>query len=107
MTILGCRIGIHAAKTRRGISALPQHEITAAEEALGIPQSAWDDRLPFGSLVATTLVEASIPTGRLTPDLFGDFTPGRFGWFLSGTIALSMPIPTRGCQGIFFTPDPH
>lgn len=60
------------------------------------------DGLPFGAIIATAYVEASIPTESLTPDVFGDFSPGRFGWLLADIKPLAEPIPWKGKQGIFF-----
>lgn len=32
---------------------------------------------------------------------FGDFTPGRFAWFLADVRAVAPPVPSRGAQGMF------
>jgi hypothetical protein len=97
-SIIGTRIGIHAAKTRDGIKACRQwvdlgtvmHRI---EEEHG--------PLPFGAIVATAVVEACVPVERLKADAFGDYTPGRYGWILTDVRKLETPIPWKGAQGLF------
>lgn len=97
-SIIGARIGIHAAKTRDGIP-----------RAFGsVALSYWQAQiernsgpLPFGAIVATAVVEACVPVERLKADPFGDYTPGRYGWILTDVQKLAEPIPCRGAQGIF------
>lgn len=36
---------------------------------------------------------------------FGDYSAGRFGWFLRDMKALERPIPMKGRQGLFEVPD--
>lgn len=93
-TILGTRIGIHAAMTTQGIKL--------ADE-LGLLRHCGMERakLPLGALVATCVVDASVPTEKLCGDPYGDFRPGRYGWILSGIEPLAEPIPVKGRQGIF------
>lgn len=100
-TILGRRIGIQAAGTTRGFH-LVQDNPSLWEECLArLPWSSTGD-LPRGFLIATALVEASIPVERLTADPYGDYTPGRFGWLLTDIRPLAEPFPLKGAQGIFF-----
>ena len=82
--------------------------------------------LPFGAIVAVCdLVDCrpseSFTVGELhapwrprgetdalydwTEDMMGDFSPGRFGWVLTGIEALPESIPWRGRQGLFEVPD--
>ena len=51
--------------------------------------------------MATAVLEAVYPIERLTPDLFGDFSPGRFGWVLTDIVKIEEPIPWKGRQGFF------
>lgn len=99
-SILGTRIGIHAAKTNQGMVLAAQD---GALWPLCLKHLPWtlDGKLPMGVLVATALVEASIPTERLTPDFYGNYAPGRFGWMLADIRPLATPFPCRGGQGIF------
>lgn len=101
-TIVGVRIGIHAAKTLEGFKWMSP-ELHQACMELGFPG---DSGYPLGAIVATAVVEASIPTERLAGDIFGDFSAGRFGWVLSDIRRLETPIPFRGAQGVFFAEIP-
>lgn len=105
-SLLGSRIGIHAAKTHMGINlAKEDPELWGCcVRHLGweLPQISEECCiLPFGMLVATAVVEACFPVERLVPDVFGDYSPGRFGWVLSGVEKLVEPVPIKGRQGIF------
>ena len=99
-TILGCRIAIHAAKTNKGmwLAAQDKELWKVCLEALTFDERGF---LPSGVIVATALVEVSIPTERLKPDIFGNFSQGRFGWMLADIRPLDTPIPAKGAQGIF------
>lgn len=97
------RLAIHAAK-RWG----PQErEFAMIEHTLGrLPK-----RIPLGAIVAT----ATLMGCRRTEDvvtqvsaverIYGNYTPGRFAWFLTDVVALDNPIPFRGGQGFFNVPD--
>lgn len=99
-TIIGVRIGIHAAKTTKGLKQAAGIKPLWKSCLDSLP---WDQDgdLPRGAVVATAVVEASVPTERLDADIYGDYRPGRFGWVLSGVEPLSSPIPAKGMQGIF------
>lgn len=105
-SIIGTRIGIHAAKTLKGMeiakgNADLWHECVA-RMFFEIPIDEDEPcLLPFGSIVATAVVEACMPVERLIPDVFGDYSPGRYGWVLSGIERLAVPVPAKGRQGIF------
>lgn len=101
-TVVGARIAIHAAKTKQGIWLATSDEDLIGELIELFPEGP--DLLPRGALVATAVVEASLPVERLDPDVYGDFSPGRCGWILSGIEALAEPIPWRGRQGVFEVP---
>jgi len=96
-------IAIHAAK--RWTTA--EREFAAVERALGrLPA-----RLPLGAIVAT----ARLMGCRFTHDvrhqlgtierLYGDYSDGRYAWFLTDVVALDEPIGYRGAQGLFNVPD--
>ena len=38
---------------------------------------------------------------RPRPDPYGDYTPGRWGYFLENVVKFSEPIPARGKQGFW------
>lgn len=94
---------IHAAK--RWTKA--EREFAAAEYTLGrLPK-----RIPLGALVATCTLMGC----RLTEDvahqlgsierMYGDYTPGRFAWFLADIQPLPEPIEYSGHQGFFNVPE--
>jgi len=96
-------LAIHAAK-RWGPD---ECEFAIAEHALGrLPK-----RIPLGAIVAT----ATLLGCRRTEDvehqvgaierIYGNYTAGRFAWFLSDIVALDEPIPFKGAQGFFNVPD--
>lgn len=102
-SVIGKRIAIHAAKTKKGMY-LAVDDKPLWEACLKNLPFDLSGALPWGCIVATAIVEASIPTERLTPDIFGDYSPGRFGWMLTDVEALPSPIPWKGSQGIFNVP---
>src|SRR5215470_858671 len=62
--------------------------------------------LPLGKVIAVvTLVDVQ----RITPDnvpaeperSFGDYTPGRFAWFLHDVRLLSEPVDAKGALGLW------
>lgn len=70
--------------------------------------------MPLGSLVATCRIADCVRTDmidsavRVTPyDIspkeraFGDYSPGRYAWVLADVEALNVPVPIRGCLGLF------
>lgn len=102
-TILGVRIGIHAAKNREGFRWMSP-ALRQASFELGF---AAESDYPLGVILATAVVEASIPTERLAGDIFGDFSAGRYGWMLADIRRLEVPVPVRGAQGVFFAEIPE
>lgn len=120
------RIAIHAAKRR---PARNDDFDDALEPALLMPlfphlsmESGPEecrrafDRLPFGMIVCTAVLEECrktqpdgegygvIPGIALGADerLFGNFEPGRFGWILSDVRLCASPlISVRGAQGLW------
>ena len=96
-------LAIHAAK-RWEKSA---REFASVERAIGrLPA-----RLPLGAIVATAILIGCRRTEDVEPQLspveriYGDYTAGRFAWFLADIVALDEPIPFRGAQGFFYVPD--
>lgn len=106
-TIIGCRVAIHAAKTDKWLRYFErygycyQHLWPAAQQAF---EQVGCHR---GAIIATAIVEASIPAECLNPDPFGDYAAGRHGWMLADIRPLAEPIPWKGSQGIFFVEMPN
>lgn len=94
--LIGQRIAIHAAK--RWTAA--ERDAYAALCPPGLP-------MPLGCIVAcATLAEVcrtEFMADRITAQekSFGDYTPGRFAWMLTGITRLVTPVPVRGRQGFF------
>jgi hypothetical protein len=94
---------IHAAKRWEA----EQREFAAVEQNLArLPL-----RIPLGAIVAAARLVDVKPTEELIGDigalerLYGDYSPGRFGWVLEEVRAFVEPIPFRGSQGFFMVPD--
>jgi hypothetical protein len=100
-------LAIHAAKRPMGVEEL--------ELAAKLFRDL-DGRLPpwpFGAVVAVAVLVDCVPTERLPgwrregvtfaprEDLWGNFTPGRFGWILRNVMRLPAPCPERGRQGLW------
>jgi hypothetical protein len=72
---------------------------------------AFEKRPPLGCVVALAMLGDCLSTETLirinVPALeraFGDYSPGRFGWFLENVQALPEPIPWPGAQGLWDVP---
>jgi len=66
------------------------------------------DVLPHGAVIATCELRSVIRITKTNasnlrdPELsFGDFTPGRYAWFLDNIKKLEEPFPARGYQGLW------
>lgn len=128
------RIAIHAAK-RRVVSELMDIQsswewrgalhLDSQPALLGDPLQVrgrhLPEILPFGAVVAIATLTDCRVSGSFTvnelrtwrgshpyrwcEDQMGDFSPGRFGWVLSGIIPLLTPLPWKGEQRWFDVPD--
>lgn len=64
---------------------------------------------PRGAIVATCVLSActriapAAPNGEISSveAALGDYTPGRFAWFLTDIMPLPEPIPARGALGLW------
>lgn len=76
---------------------------------------AWHE-LPLGKIIgqvtlkrtgATDRVRAAVLLGIIEiPDIprelaFGDFTPGRYGWYLTDIVKFKNPVPAKGKLGLW------
>jgi len=94
-------IAIHAA------TALPLYarRFAETERALGRCPA----RLPLGAIVATAELVDVLPTQEALARglvsalerLYGDFSAGRFAWFLANVTALAIPVPARGSLSLW------
>ena len=112
--LIGQRIAIHAAK--RKITGQYQwfNAFAVAVKAIG-PNGASD--CPLGMVVATAVLRKAVKVervqdgkaywkgyfheGSIPMDTYGDFTPGRWLWFLKDIERLPEPIPATGHQGFW------
>ena len=98
--LIGQRIAIHAAKRPTQGS-----EMRAVRALVSLPFEAWTpagpDALPLGVVLATARLVAASRTEDVVPDIFGDYTPGRWAWLLTDIERLEVPVPARGYQGFW------
>jgi hypothetical protein len=96
-------LAIHAAK-RWGAD---QREFAAELQEAGL----LPNDIPLGAIVATCTLADCRPAEDVLDLLtdvnrmFGDYSAGRFAWFLEAVVMLQPPIPYRGAQGFFSVPD--
>jgi activating signal cointegrator 1 len=110
------RLAIHASgrMPKENIALCSQPPFRAALEAGGyIASSAASNSfdLPMGAVLAiVTLVDVQRISTENTPGepeyAFGDYTPGRYAWFLEDVCRLPEPIPAKGKLSLFTLEDP-
>jgi activating signal cointegrator 1 len=68
--------------------------------------------LPRGAIIAAAQISDCQPTGLFIPYklsvnelAFGDFSSGRFAWFLTNIIPLKNPIPCKGALSLWTPPE--
>lgn len=67
------------------------------------------NEMPRGAVVATARLIDVVPCDKYlrvagissNEQAFGDFSPGRFAWFLEDVAALPEPVPARGSLGLW------
>ena len=111
--LIGQRIAIHASRKREVSGKLHPETLLAVLDLFG---HGWGGRIPLGAVVATALladarqvaiarvgrVLASSPsyTGWIEPDPHGDFSTGRWLWFLMDVEPCNPPGSCGGASGI-------
>lgn len=103
-------LAIHCAKTRDHADFIFLPSVAEHFERVGITDAS---HLAFGCVVAICNLVGVIPTDELldrkmvTPQeaIFGNYDACRFGWMLENIVPLKTPLPCRGSQGFFQTPD--
>lgn len=82
------------------------------ETSEGLPSGAGAILLPRSSvlcvcdLLGVFRTESMCKLDSRGEELFGDFSPGRFGWLLGLLTVFVPPVPARGRQGLW-APDPE
>lgn len=115
--LIGQRVAIHATKTKRElwiVGTQPFHRRLRDARDAGTLVFI-DGELPLGAIVATAVVDATVPMdlayvrrmAREDPDeqAFGHYAEGRWAWLLRDVQPLAEPVPFKGSQGIFEVPD--
>ena len=114
-SLIGQRIAIHAGRTREVSGKLHPETLRAVLDLFG---NGWGDRIPLGAIVATALLEdarqvgfqryagrvlaSSLShTGWVELDPYGDFSTGRWLWFLVDVEPCNPPVPAVGHQGLW------
>lgn len=98
----GSRIAIHAG------ASMPAYARAFAAEELAIGRGL--ERYPLGAVVALAHIVRVVRTEEVAPEVgalerrYGDYTPGRWAWELTGIRPLAEPVPCRGAQGLWWLP---
>lgn len=128
---IGHMIAIHAAKRPVSKSLdyidpenLPRLDELFGRGAMGCPaRRAWVEDLPLGAVVCVARLTGAYRFGEeigngpainitrritgspwrpsITPNPWGNYTEGRWGWCFDQVRALPDPLPLRGKQGLF------
>ena len=115
-SLIGHRIALHAGKqvikSRNGLGA-------GTWEIMNTLHGAdWSDKIPRGAVVATArladarrVLALDLKTGTATldkapartvqADPYGDFSRGRWLWFLEDVQPCNPPVPAKGAQGLW------
>jgi hypothetical protein len=105
--LVGQRIAIHAAVTRRAVHLVDEQPFRAALQRAELDGLLPDDAVPLGAVVCTAVIERVDPVEHVAPFVdwveiaLGDYSPGRFGWRLVDVEPLREPLPWKGRQGWF------
>lgn len=79
-----------------------EENLVAAIKAAGIAK--WSD-LPFGAIIAVGHLTDCVPSHKISlsavEKTFGDFSAGRYGWWIEAVRLLPQPIVVRGQQGLW------
>lgn len=94
--LIGQRVAIHAAVRKMRFKDMTQEFCDACYEAFG--GCHWAGTLPYGVVVATAVIAEGVPAETVTPDLFGDYSPGRWAWRLTDVRRVDPHIPAKGMQ---------
>jgi len=104
--LIGKRIAIHAAKkipdrvdrewaAHHRLSEIPFGAVVCTAILRGAYQMPTEDE-NFGALV-----QGSPKLAAIRIDEFGDYSPGRWAWWLTDIERFEPPIPARGSRGFF------
>jgi activating signal cointegrator 1 len=94
--LMGQRVAIHAAARKPRHADLNGETHRAMCEAFG--SGAWLLTLPLGVIVCTVVLADALPVERVTRDLFGDYSTGRWAWRLEDVRRVDPHVPAKGMQ---------
>ena len=115
-SLIGHKIALHAGKqvikSRNGLGA------GTSEIMNTLYGTDWSDKIPRGAVVATArladarrVLALDLKTGTATldkalartvqADPYGDFSRGRWLWFLEDVQPCNPPVPAKGAQGLW------
>ena len=104
-------LAIHAAKNLEPAASRPRLASEPLRSALLRGGLGPGSVLPRGAVLAVARLVDVVPTEIARADAvawgelhFGDFTPGRYAWYLDQVRVLSTPIPCRGALGLWSPP---
>ncbi len=111
-SLVGQRIAIHAAK--RPLKPIVRDMDPAVRDAIVAALTRGGYRLPFGdppvlplgAVVCTAVIVGArkVDEDFQAPDLFGNYSLGRWIWRIKHVRRLDVPMPFRGAQGFFEVP---
>lgn len=105
------RIVIHASKAfkREDVETFLSPGFYEVLAAAGFTHAA---SMPRGAIIGTVRLVSCWPTEQVLARgiseqerRFGNYGPGRFGWYLKDPVRLKEPIPARGRLGLWPVPD--
>ena len=103
---IGKRVGIHAAKSEKGLRDWQQLPAMIHEQFAAYGFKAWHD-LPRGVLLGEVVFSGDFPTETRKRQLIrcqhllGDYLAGRHAWKVAEATRYPNPLPCLGRQGWF------
>jgi hypothetical protein len=111
------QLAIHAAKGLGPVGGASGLIRQCQDPAFADALKAATPPLPRGAIVAVAILErvcridmklrAGVLAQTITPNEieFGDYTSGRYAWFLENVVPLAEPIPCNGALSLWDVPD--
>lgn len=104
-SLIGQDIVIHAAKRPIDMEDWPDFRLF---QGVLVDHGCWlNNRLPYGAVLGVAHVKGCWPVEQVRTQLsakelaFGNYSDGRFAWWLTDIRPFAQPILYRGAQGLF------
>lgn len=94
--LIGQRIAIHAAARKQQDRDTTPESREAMDDAFGFCN--WFHSLPRGAVVCTCVITEAVRVEDTEPDLFGDYSPGRWAWKLEDVFGVHPHVRAKGRQ---------